>query len=97
MPDNKPVHTFNEGLVKVAIFFNQSELGGFFNTIFSKLYKTSQNGWANSQNFAEYDLATLAACVQRAYAWIQDHKQTGIMELKLPLHHGVDDIEEHEQ
>ena len=85
MTENKPVHTFNEGLVRGAIFFNQSELGGFYNTTFSKLYKTSQNSWANSQSFGELDLAALEQCVQAAYSWIQSNKTTDDEELKLPL------------
>ena len=91
MTDNKPVYTFNEGLVRASIFFNENEMGGFYDTTFSRIYRTSQNSWAYSQSFGELDLAALEKCVQAAYSWIQANKETDAPEVKLPALAEIED------
>ena len=79
MSNNQPVNEIRLGLVKCAIFANETEAGIRLNTKFSRLYidKDTDN-WATTQSFGRDDLLLLAKVADLAHTWIFAETQNGL-------------------
>jgi hypothetical protein len=96
MTDNKPVHSMSYGSIQVAIWQQKTDLGGFYNVCFNKIYK-HEDSWGSSRYFSEFDLCLLSKAVLDAHTWIQNHKQEDVVQLSLPAVRDVEETEEFEQ
>jgi len=67
----KPIHEIRLGSIKAAVWKNETEAGVWYNTTFSRLYKSGE-GWDSSDSFARDDLLLLAKVVDQTHSWICD-------------------------
>jgi hypothetical protein len=59
--------------VVAAIWANNSSVGYFYNTTFSRVYKDGEN-WAETYSFEDRDLPSLAKAAADAHTWIYQRK-----------------------
>lgn len=59
------------GVVKAAIWKNDTENGVRFNVTLSRLYKDGEE-WKSTDSFGRDDLLVLAKVADRAHSWIHD-------------------------
>ncbi len=76
MPKEKPVHEVRLGLIKAAVWKNDTDNGIRYNTSFSRLYKDGEE-WKNTSSFGRDDLLTLAKVADSAHSWIHQQDQEG--------------------
>ncbi len=74
MPKDKPVHEVRMGVVKAAIWKNDTENGVRFNVTLTRLYKDGDE-WKSTDSFGRDDLLILAKVADRAHSWIHDESQ----------------------
>jgi len=75
MAKRKPVHEIRVGLVRAAIWENDTQNGTRHNVTFSRLYRDSDGQWQDSSSFGREDLPLLQKVSDRAHSWIYDHGQ----------------------
>jgi hypothetical protein len=66
---NHPVQEYRIGLLKAAIWANQTEDGVRHNVTFERSYKDGEN-WKSSTAFGRDDLLALAKLADQAHSWI---------------------------
>jgi hypothetical protein len=64
-----PVQEFRIGLLKAAIWANQTQEGVRHNVTFLRSYKDGEN-WKTSNAFGRDDLLTVAKLADQAHSWI---------------------------
>lgn len=71
MPNSKqqPVHEIRLGVVKAAIWENETSVGVRHNVSISRLYKDGDE-WRNTDSFGRDDLPLVAKVVDQAHTWI---------------------------
>ena len=69
-----PVHAIRLGLIKAAIWKNQTKVGDRFNVTLCRLYKNGEV-WKESSHFGRDDLLAAAKALDRAHSWIVDANQ----------------------
>jgi hypothetical protein len=62
------------GVVKAAIWKNDTESGVRFNVTVSRIYKDGDE-WKSTDSFGRDDLLVLGKVVDRAHSWIHDESQ----------------------
>lgn len=65
----RPVHEIRLGLVRAAIWENQTDNGPRHNVTLTRLYKEGEQ-WKDSTSFGRDDLPLVAKVVDSAYSWI---------------------------
>lgn len=75
MANRKPVQEIRVGLVRAAIWENDTQNGTRHNVTFSRLYRDSDGNWKDSSSFGRDDLPLLHKVSDRAHSWIYDHGQ----------------------
>jgi hypothetical protein len=76
-PRSKPVHEVRYGVIKAAIWRNESENGTRYNTTFSKAYRDGEQ-WKNTDSFGRDDLLVVAKAASDAHTWIhQQPRESG--------------------
>ncbi|MCC7334681.1 MAG: hypothetical protein IT422_06275 [Pirellulaceae bacterium] len=68
----QPVHEIRFGLIKAAIWKNQTRSGERHNVTVSRLYRNG-DVWKESSHFGRDDLPVLAKVVDLAHSWIFIH------------------------
>ena len=72
---NRPVATFKQGGIKVAVFPNQTQNGTMYNTTIRNSYKDDASGeWKETSSFSPTDLAVLAQLSSQAFQKITELK-----------------------
>ena len=67
----KPIHEVRLGLIKAAVWRNETETGVRYNATFSRLYKEKDGDtWKSSDSFGRDDLLLLGKVVDQAHSWI---------------------------
>jgi hypothetical protein len=69
MSKNKPIHEIRMGLVRGAIWQNETEAGVRHNVTFTRLYKDGEQ-WKDSTSFGRGDLLLLAKLADAAHTWL---------------------------
>ena len=67
----KPIHEVRLGLIKAAVWKNETEAGVRYNVTFSRIYK--ENGdedWKHTESFGRDDLLLVAKVADHAHTWI---------------------------
>lgn len=65
----KPAHEIRLGMIKAAIWANDTESGRRFNVTFSRLYQ--QDGeWRSTESFGRDDLLLLGKVADLSHSWI---------------------------
>lgn len=66
---NKPVHVVRYGVIKAAVWKNQTSSGPMYNVTVSRSYKDGEE-WKDTGSFGADDLLTLAKALSEAHTWI---------------------------
>ena len=66
---NKPTHEVRLGLIKAAVWKNETETGTRYNVTFSRLYREGDQ-WRSTDSFGRDDLLLLAKVADQAHSWI---------------------------
>jgi hypothetical protein len=67
---DKPVHQVKFGLVKAAIWANETDKGVMYNVTFTRVYKDKSNEWAYTDSFNALDCLLVAKVADAAHTWI---------------------------
>lgn len=68
----KPITELRYGKVRAAIWRNETKAGIFHSVTFSRLYKTEQGKWADSNSFNRQDLLVLAKLAEKAFVTLNE-------------------------
>src|SRR5260221_12895461 len=74
MAKQKPIHEVRLGLIKAAIWKNDTDSGVRYNGTFSRLYKDGDE-WLSTESFGRDDLLVLAKVADLAHTWIHLQSQ----------------------
>lgn len=66
---NKPIHEVRLGMIKAAVWKNETETGTRYNVTFSRLYR-DEDQWRSTDSFGRDDLLLLAKVADEAHSWI---------------------------
>ena len=67
--NTKPTHEVRLGLIKAAVWRNETEVGVRYNATFSRLYRDGDQ-WKSTESFGRDDLLTLAKVADNTHSWI---------------------------
>lgn len=67
--NTRPVHEIRMGLIKAAIWGNQTEEGIRHNVTFERRYRDGEE-WKSTHSYGRDDLLTLAKVANEAHSWI---------------------------
>ena len=67
----QPVQKFNQGLVQVAVWQNESRNGDFYSLTFQRSYTDAEGVWHNATSFPLSALYDLTLATMRAYLWVR--------------------------
>ena len=67
--NTRPVHEIRMGLIKAAIWGNQTEEGIRHNVTFERRYRDGEE-WKSTHSYGRDDLLTLATVANEAHSWI---------------------------
>jgi hypothetical protein len=65
----KPIHEVRLGLIKAAVWGNETETGVRYNATFCRLYKDGEN-WKSTDSFGRDDLLLLGKVADQTHSWI---------------------------
>ena len=65
----KPAHEVRLGVVKAAVWRNETEAGVRYNVTFSRLYKDGDS-WKSTESFGRDDLLLLGKVADETHSWI---------------------------
>ena len=65
----KPIHEVRLGIIKAAVWKNETEKGVRYNVTFSRIYKDGDN-WNSTDSFGRDDLLLLSKVVDQTHSWI---------------------------
>ncbi len=76
----KPIHEVRLGLIKAAVWKNETETGVRYNTTLSRLYRDGEQ-WKSTESFGRDDLLVVAKVADLTHSWIcaqnqEDHSAT---------------------
>ena len=69
MAKQKPAHEVRLGLIKAAIWANETDNGKRYNVTVCRLYKDGDE-WKQSDSFGRDDLPLVAKVLDQAHTWI---------------------------
>lgn len=69
MEKQKPVHEVQYGLIKAAVWRNQTEQGVFHNVTLTRLYRRDEE-WKTTDSLGRDDLLVAAKALDDAHTWI---------------------------
>ena len=67
--NSKPIHEVRLGLIKAAVWKNETEAGVRYNVTFSRLYHDGEQ-WQSIDSFGRDDLLLLAKVADQTHSWI---------------------------
>lgn len=73
---NKPVHEIRLGVVKAAIWPNDTKHGTRYSVTFQRLYKDGDD-WKTSDSFGRDELPLVAKVADLAHTWIYREGKSG--------------------
>ena len=74
MPKDKPIHEVRMGMIKVAVWKNDSQNGVLYKAPFSRIYRAG-NEWKTTESVGRVDLLVLAKVADQAHSWIHTQSQ----------------------
>ena len=74
MPKDKPIHEVRMGMIKVAVWKNDTQNGVLYKATFSRIYRDG-NEWKTTESFGRDDLLVLAKVADQAHSWIHTQSQ----------------------
>ena len=63
----RPVETLRDGVIKAAIWKNESENGAFYNVTFARTFKDDKGELHDTESFSGTQLLRLARLADKAY------------------------------
>jgi hypothetical protein len=73
MTKSKPIHEVRLGVIKAAIWANESEAGGVrYNVTLGRLYKDEEGQWKTTDGLGRDDLLVAAKVLDQAHTWIYE-------------------------
>ena len=80
MSAQRPVHDIRMGLIKAAIWANDTKSGTRHNVTVARLYKTDDGDWRDSNSFGRDDLPVVKEVLDQAWKWIFSQGQQKVQE-----------------
>jgi len=74
MPKDKPIHEVRMGMIKAAVWKNDTQNGVLYKATFSRIYRDG-NEWKTTESFGRDDLLVLAKVADQAHSWIHTQSQ----------------------
>ena len=74
MPKDKPIHEVRMGMIKAAVWKNDTQNGVLYKATFSRIYRDG-NEWKTTESFGRDDLLVLAKVADQAHSWIHMQSQ----------------------
>ena len=74
MPKDKPILEVRMGMIKVAVWKNDTQNGVLYKATFSRIYRDG-NEWKTTESFGRDDLLVLAKVADQAHSWIHTQSQ----------------------
>ena len=76
----RPIHEVRLGLIKAAVWKNETETGVRYNATLSRLYRDGEQ-WKSTESFGRDDLLLVAKVADLTHSWIcaqnqEDHSAT---------------------
>ena len=71
---SKPIHEVKVGMVKAAIWANDTSKGTLYSVTLARLYKADE-GWKTTQSFNPRDLTDVVRVSVLAEAWLTDQQR----------------------
>ncbi|HRY49112.1 MAG TPA: hypothetical protein P5186_13775 [Candidatus Paceibacterota bacterium] len=65
----KPIHEVRLGVIKAAVWRNETETGVRYGVTFCRLYKDGEQ-WKTTDRFGRDDLLLLAKVADQAHSWV---------------------------
>lgn len=73
----KPIHEVRLGLIKAAVWKNETDTGVRYNVTVCRLYKKDgDDDWKSTDSFGRDDLLPLAKVLDQAHSWIFAQSQS---------------------
>ncbi|MFN0012176.1 MAG: hypothetical protein ACKVS8_11100 [Phycisphaerales bacterium] len=72
----KPAHTVRCGLIRAAIWRNESENGPFYNATFERRFRGGDGQWKGTTGYGRDDLLALAKVADSAHTWICQQQES---------------------
>jgi hypothetical protein len=73
----KPIHEVRLGLIKAAVWKNETDTGVRYNVTVCRLYKENgEKDWKHTDSFGRDDLLLLAKVLDQAHSWIYAQAQS---------------------
>ena len=69
MGKDKPIHEVRMGMIKVAVWKNDTPNGVRYNATFNRIYRDG-NEWKTTDSYGRDDLLVLAKVADQAHTWI---------------------------
>ena len=67
----KPIHEVRLGLIKAAVWRNETETGVRYNVTFCRVYRDKEgDNWKSTDSFGRDDLLLVAKVSDQAHSWI---------------------------
>ncbi len=76
MANNKPVHEVRLGVVKAAVWANDTKVGVRYGVTFQRLYKDGDE-WKTTESFGRDDLPLVAKVADMVHTWIYQEGRNG--------------------
>lgn len=67
--NKKPVHEVRFGLIKAAVWRNQTKAGDRYSVTFTRLFRNGDR-WSESSSYGRDDLPLVAKAADLAHTWI---------------------------
>jgi len=72
----KPIHEVRLGLIKAAVWKNETESGVHYNVTFSRIYKPKdEDNWKSTDSFGRDDLLLVGKVADQTHTWICSQSQ----------------------
>lgn len=71
----RPAHEVRLGLIKAAIWKNQTSTGIYYRVTMNRSYREGEQ-WKDSDSYGRDDLLTLAKVADQANSWIHQQNQS---------------------
>lgn len=72
----RPVHKVNIGLVRIAVWENETKNGVMHSATVSRSYRSSDGTWKETASFSGGELLALAKGLDLAHSWICEQRRS---------------------
>lgn len=71
----KPIQTFREGAIGLSVWQREGKAGTYFDFTVSRCFQKTEGEFSYSNSFHESNTEALTTVINRAAAWIEQHRR----------------------